>query len=43
LKPLDQLRLEKRLKKAGPTDKFLLTANLELPVPIEIKKQNPFI
>jgi hypothetical protein len=35
--------LKSDLKKAGPTDKFLLTANLELPVPIEIKKQNRLI
>jgi hypothetical protein len=30
-------------KKGEPTDKFLLAANIELPVLIKIKKQNQFI
>jgi hypothetical protein len=35
-----QLRLEKKIKKAGSADKFLLTANIEFQVLIAIKKQN---
>jgi hypothetical protein len=35
-----QLRLEKKIKKAGSVDKFLLTANIEFQVLIAIKKQN---